>query len=329
VSRRTIAVLLGLVVGVLVAPGAGHLYAGRWWRGLVWWTATLAAILAILFSIHFLWLVMAIKCGHAFDLLFLRIDPAPRRWGWIVVGGVLVTGAIGLVLRTHVIVAFKLPSSWMAPTFEPGDRVLVDKTHRGGVQRGEVIVFRHPCAPQRVFIERAVALGGDTVEVRCDVLYVNGAAVPRTLVAAEATYRDVSEEHDAGEPRRASRWREQLGGIAYEVFDPMEGTTPGAGDFPPAPDAMDPGEPELPGCEGSGAAARATRGEIVVREAVGDPCAPQAHYVVPGGDVFVLGDNRARTNDSRSWGSVPGDHVVGRPIGIWWSDSGWARVGDM
>ena len=41
--------------------------------------------------------------------------------------------------------------------------------------------------------------------------------------------------------------------------------------------------------------------------------------IVPEGNYFVMGDNRDVSDDSRYWGFVPRENIIGRPLLIYWS----------
>ncbi|MBF8223027.1 signal peptidase I [Halomonas sp. 328] len=101
-----------------------------------------------------------------------------------------------LVVRSFLVEPFQIPSGSMRPTLEVGDFILVNKyayglrlpvTHTrivelGEPQRGDVMVFRFPSEPSVNFIKRVVGLPGDRVRYEGKQLYINGEAVPKTLL---------------------------------------------------------------------------------------------------------------------------------------------------
>jgi len=118
---------------------------------------------------------------------------------------------IALALRACVVEAFKIPSGSMIPTMEIGDHIFVNKFLYGlhipftetklfqwrKPRRGEVIVFVYPCDRNKDFIKRIVAVEGDTVEVRCNQVYVNNMALAQQPVPGACTYWD-KDDKDIG-----------------------------------------------------------------------------------------------------------------------------------
>jgi signal peptidase I len=258
---------------------------------------------------------------------------------------------LALLLRAFVVEAFKIPSSSMYPTLEIGDHIFVNKFIYGlripwtstkflelrGPKRGEVIVFMMPCDPDRDYIKRVVATAGDTVEVRCNVIHVNGVAVPAQLVEGECGYED--NQDGPWERKQCSRYRETVGDETYDTYHsalrPEQPNVPESRtDFPRVGEG-----PVSCAAEPGGAPAKnQAEGKLVETNPNAVGCDLRLHYVVPEGHVFVMGDNRANSNDSRFWGSVPLDNIKGKALFIWLSvrdgifdfaGMRWNRIGDF
>jgi signal peptidase I len=96
---------------------------------------------------------------------------------------------LALFVRTFGFQAFKIPTGSMEPNLLVGDHLLVNKFIFGPslnraeravlpmrpVERGEVLVFKFPEEPDRDFIKRVIALPGETLELRNQTIYINGA----------------------------------------------------------------------------------------------------------------------------------------------------------
>jgi signal peptidase I len=263
---------------------------------------------------------------------------------------------IALALRAVVIEAFKIPSSSMYPTLEVNDHIFVNKLLYGfripftttkllqwrTPHRGEVIVFMQPCEPDRDYIKRVIATEGQSVEVRCNVVYVNGKAVEHRLVQGDTCrYDDYDERVDKWFVRPCSEYAETVDGHEYRTYHDerrpqrdalaKDGllSSPDDKDFPRRNE-----EREGPGCtDATGLRVPGLNqkfGTLVDEPAHGTAqpgkpgaCDLQMHYVVPPGHVFVMGDNRANSNDSRYWGSVPIENIKGKALFIWFSYGEW------
>ncbi|MDP1915203.1 MAG: signal peptidase I [Myxococcales bacterium] len=222
--------------------------------------------------------------------------------GWLETGSGLVKAlAIALLVRTVFLEPFKIPSGSMLPTLEIGDQVFVNKFIYGvrlpftnlvpftivrAPKRGDVIVFNNPVSPDKDYIKRIVAIGGDTIAFSGREVRVNGEVLPTTLELPKHTFWD--QRYQMSSPRlwttddwylsESTLLKEKLGGVTHWILN-------------------DPNRP------------RDRDGEVKV----------------PEGSVFVMGDNRDNSEDSRfglgggsgSWEFVPHGHIKGKATVIW------------
>lgn len=288
-----------LAIGALslFIPGTGHVIRGRWRSGVAWWLACTVLYLAM--GKVGAWALLAslvARLACVVSAVLARSGPALSANRRLLVIGAMVAGMLGgfVLARTTVVEGYRVPAASMLPTLEIGDYFMIDKLD--GPSVGEVIVFRHP-ANGADFVKRVVAVGGDRLRYVDGVLERNGVLLTQV---EDGPCRLVDRDmRDDGWQTIAGRcaWESQ-GGHRYRVV--MGAPPAGAG------------------------------------VAFDDPARPRFHdgseqYTVPPGHVWVLGDNRPNSNDSRFWGPVPVGDVKGTARFIWMSRGPdgvrWGRLG--
>ncbi len=228
---------------------------------------------------------------------------------------------IVLVLRAFIFEPFRIPSDSMMPTLLDGDFIIVNKYAYGlrlpvadrkflaigEPQRGDVVVFRFPLDPSVNYIKRLVGVPGDHVEVENDRIIVNGKPIPFTVTA----------KYNDGCYVNMQLAAEHLGDHDHQAL------------VCPVPLEVTP-EP-LAGCN-----RKSVRGYLCGEHAVGALFGESQKVVrdVPAGMYLMMGDNRDNSEDSRVWGFVPEDNLVGKATRIWFNwdldrtgGPVWRRIG--
>jgi signal peptidase I len=192
---------------------------------------------------------------------------------------------LALFIRTFVVQAFKIPSGSMKPTLLIGDHLLVNKFIYGvkipyldriiipitKPKTGDIVVFKWPKDESKDFIKRVVGVEGDVVEIKDDVLFINGKEV-KVEPVGEFTDDDNS---------KAEELEESLGSVKHHVLDQYK-------DY--------------------------------------DNKGPKGPWEVPKDSIFVMGDNRDNSEDSRYWGFVTLNKIKGKALIIYWSWPHWDRL---
>lgn len=206
------------------------------------------------------------------------------------------------VLRSFIVEPFRIPSGSMLPTLQNGDLILVNKYQYGirlpvidkkiievgEPKRGDVVVFRYPVDPSVDYIKRVIGVAGDVITYRNKTLYLNDQEV--------AAVRD----GDYYEPDRSayvSQFVEDLEGHQHKILVNKRAVQDlmAISDFP-----------HRDYCE-------YIIGGVKCR--------------VPEGNYFMMGDNRDNSLDSRYWGFVPEENIVGRAFFIWMNFGDLGRIG--
>jgi len=207
------------------------------------------------------------------------------------------------LLRSFLFEPFKIPSGSMIPTLLVGDLILVNKFHYGirlpvlnakvvknnDPKPGDVIVFHYPVDPRIDYIKRVVGVPGDEVVYNNQALTINGRPVP---VVSQGDF------YDDDSMRYSPKFSEKLGEVAHGIL-------------------VEPKRPSI---------YRPMESFVNFR----DNCRYTAEGVtckVPAGHYFVMGDNRDNSQDSRYWGFVPDENIVGRAFMVWMNFSNLRRIG--
>lgn len=122
------------------------------------------------------------------------VQPIKTRPGWLTfLLETLQTIVLAVVLYfaiDSVVARVRVENISMEPTLMPGQFILVNKLSAklNDINRGDIIVFHYPIDPREDYIKRVIGIPGDTIEVRGNMVYVNGNAIKEPYIAAEPSY---------------------------------------------------------------------------------------------------------------------------------------------
>jgi len=212
----------------------------------------------------------------------------------------VVTVIMALFFMTFVAQAATVPSASMENTIYVGDHFLINKfifapgphapfLPQRDVRRGDVIVFRYPAESipreqifqyKTYFIKRVIGLPGESIEVRGSRVFVDGRELPEHRVAV----------HD----KRLGDDKAELKQLAPQLRTDDDTYSVYYSSLVTDDD-------------------RQAYFSAEMRYGVREP------YRLKPDEYFVMGDNRDNSKDSRFWGPVKRDLVVGRAMFVIWS----------
>jgi signal peptidase I len=238
-----------------------------------------------------------------------------------------------LLLKIFVLDAYRIPSTSMENTLQIGDFLLVNKLAYGlrtphhipflaqtipscsfspfhTIHRGDVVVFEYPGGRDELrpsesvnYIKRCIGLPGDAVEIRSGLVYVNNNLLPFPPFGIQT-------DHPRGILLQQQKEMFPLGSVYTDVnYGPMR--IPKQGDILKLEPATISQYRML--IEREGHTVQTIPDTIFVDGTAASTYKTQQNY------YFVLGDNRDNSLDSRYWGFVPDDHLIGEALLVYWS----------
>ena len=251
------------------------------------------------------WVKLGVKADEV-DVAQAKAKLLMQPWWLDWTAGLFPVIAVVFVLRSFLFEPFKIPSGSMIPTLLINDLILVNKFHYGvrlpvintkiienqSPQRGDVMVFRYPPKPSLDYIKRVVGLPGDEVAYLNKQITVNGQPLRQ---------QPLPDFFDADALRYSKQFEEITadGSRKYRIL--VEADRPS---FIPATEQFKFKE----NCRYS------TEGLVCK---------------VPPGHYFMIGDNRDNSLDSRFWGFVPEENIVGKAFFVWMNFGNLKRIGSF
>ncbi len=216
-----------------------------------------------------------------------------------------------LLLRGFIVEAFKIPSKSMVPTLLTGDHLFVNKfiygiripltqtflTRFQDPERGEVVVFSFPVEEARRHLAQKPSSRRDCIDVGS---LSNSKDFIKRVVGVEGDKVAIEDNQLVlnGNPVPRKFIKKKATGEFLYPHEIYETEQLGSHRYTVK-------------YSGDGR----NFGPVTVKE----------------DHIFVMGDNRDNSSDSRCWGQVPLEHLKGRAIGIWWSIGAdsirWERIG--
>lgn len=243
-------------------------------------------------TISILLVGLVVVCGSFW--FYNKFNPSKKNGFTDFFGSLFGVLALVTILRSFVFEPFQIPSGSMEPTLRVGDFLVVNKFNygikdpiwqktlieNGHPERGDIIVFKAPPQPHVDYIKRVVGIGGDTVKY-------DMATQSLTVTSKDGTvnvfkYENAKPNADFFYHGEMQVEKTEVGSVTHQILN-----NPSPFNYAPY---------------------------FFKQEGQTD-----GEWVVPEGHYFVMGDNRDNSEDSRFWGFVPEQNIVGKATFIWLS----------